>query len=76
MVKKSSGVTKATDLNGATVCVQPGTTTELNLNDYFRTKKMTFKPVVIAELNQIEQAFLPAAAMSTPPTSRAWLPPA
>ena len=57
MVKKSSGVTKATDLNGATVCVQPGTTTELNLNDYFRTKKMTFKPVVIAELNQIEQAF-------------------
>ncbi len=57
MVKKSSGVTKAADLNGATVCVQPGTTTELNLTDYFRSKKMTFKPVVIAELNQIEQAF-------------------
>ena len=57
MVKKSSGVTKAADLNGATVCVQPGTTTELNLTDYFRSKKMSFKPVVIAELNQIEQAF-------------------
>jgi general L-amino acid transport system substrate-binding protein len=57
MVKKSSGVTKAAELNGATVCVQPGTTTELNLSDYFRSKKMTFRPVVIAELNQIEQAF-------------------
>lgn len=57
MVKKASKITKASQLNGATVCVQPGTTTELNLSDYFRTKKMTFKPVVIAELNQIEQAF-------------------
>jgi general L-amino acid transport system substrate-binding protein len=57
MVKKSSRITKASQLNGATVCVQPGTTTELNLSDYFRVKKMTFKPVVIAELNQVEQAF-------------------
>lgn len=57
MVKKSSKITKASQLNGATVCVQPGTTTELNLTDYFRVKRMTFKPVVIAELNQIEQAF-------------------
>jgi general L-amino acid transport system substrate-binding protein len=57
MVKKSSKITKASQLNGATVCVQPGTTTELNLSDYFRVKKMTFKPVVIAELNQVEQAF-------------------
>jgi general L-amino acid transport system substrate-binding protein len=57
MVKKSANIKSAAQLNGATVCVQPGTTTELNLTDYFRTKKMTFKPVVIAELNQIEQAF-------------------
>lgn len=57
MVKKSSKITKATQLNGATVCVQPGTTTELNLTDWFRSKRMNFKPVVIAELNQIEQAF-------------------
>jgi general L-amino acid transport system substrate-binding protein len=57
MVKKSANIKRASQLNGATVCVQPGTTTELNLSDYFRTKKMTFKPVVIAELNQIEQAF-------------------
>ncbi len=57
MVKKASKITKASQLNGATICVQPGTTTELNLSDYFRTKKMSFKPVVISELNQIEQAF-------------------
>jgi general L-amino acid transport system substrate-binding protein len=57
MVRKSANIANAKQLNGATVCVQPGTTTELNLSDYFRTNKMTFKPVVIAELNQLEQAF-------------------
>ncbi|MEO7244392.1 MAG: amino acid ABC transporter substrate-binding protein [Rubrivivax sp.] len=57
MVKKSANITQAGQLNGATVCVQPGTTTELNLSDYFRVKKMSFKPVVITELSQVEQAF-------------------
>ncbi len=44
MVNKKLGVKSAKEPNGATVCVQPGTTTELNLADYFRTNKMTFKP--------------------------------
>lgn len=57
MVKKSANIKSATQLNGATICVQPGTTTELNLSDYFRTKKMTFRPVVVNELQQVEQAF-------------------
>jgi len=57
MVKKSANVKSAAQLNGATICVQPGTTTELNLSDYFRTKKMTFRPVVVNELQQVEQAF-------------------
>ncbi|UCE32089.1 MAG: amino acid ABC transporter substrate-binding protein [Burkholderiales bacterium] len=57
MVPKNLGVKSAAELDGAAVCVQPGTTTELNLSDYFRAKKMQFKPVVIAELNQLEQAF-------------------
>jgi general L-amino acid transport system substrate-binding protein len=57
MVPKKLGVKSATELNGATVCVQPGTTTELNLSDYFRSKKMSFKPVVIGDLSQVEQAF-------------------
>ncbi len=57
MVKKSANINSAAQLNGATICVQPGTTTELNLSDYFRTKKMTFRPVVVNELQQVEQAF-------------------
>lgn len=57
MVRKSANVKSATQLNGATICVQPGTTTELNLSDYFRTKKMNFRPVVVNELQQVEQAF-------------------
>ena len=57
MVKKSSKVTKASQINGAAICVLPGTTTEQNLTEYFRVKRMSFKPVVIAELSQIQQAF-------------------
>ena len=44
MVKKSLGVKSATELDGARVCVQAGTTTELNLADYFRTRGMKFTP--------------------------------
>jgi general L-amino acid transport system substrate-binding protein len=57
MVAKKLGVKSAKELNGATVCVQPGTTTELNLADYFRANKMQFKPVVIERLEEVEQAF-------------------
>jgi general L-amino acid transport system substrate-binding protein len=57
MVAKKSGVTSAKQLDGATVCVQPGTTTELNLADYFRTNKMTVKPLVIEKLDEVENAF-------------------
>jgi general L-amino acid transport system substrate-binding protein len=57
LVAKKLGVRSAKELNGATICVQPGTTTELNLADYFRANKMEFKPVVIEKLEEIEQAF-------------------
>jgi len=57
MVRKSLGVKSAKELNGATVCVQPGTTTELNLADYFRANKMQFKSVVIEKLEEVESAF-------------------
>jgi general L-amino acid transport system substrate-binding protein len=46
MVKKELGVNSAKDLDGASVCTQSGTTTELNLSDYFTANKMTYKPVV------------------------------
>lgn len=57
MVAKKLGVKSAKDLDGATVCVQPGTTTELNLADYFRANRMSFKPVVIEKLDEVENAF-------------------
>jgi general L-amino acid transport system substrate-binding protein len=57
MVAKKSGVKSAKELDGATICVQPGTTTELNLADYFRANKMSFKPLTIEKLAEVEDAF-------------------
>ncbi|MBR0668896.1 amino acid ABC transporter substrate-binding protein [Roseomonas hellenica] len=57
MVRTNSGVTSARGLDGATVCVQPGTTTELNLADYFRTNNMRFTPVVIENVEELRAAF-------------------
>ena len=57
MVGKKLGVTSAKQLNGATVCVAPGTTTELNLADYFRANNMQFKPVVIEKIDEVTNAF-------------------
>ena len=57
MVHRKLNVKSAKQLNGATVCVQPGTTTELNLADYFRANRMTFKPVVIETLPEVQKAY-------------------
>lgn len=57
MVPKKLGVKSAKELNGATVCVAPGTTTELNLADYFRATKMEYKPVVIEKVDELFAAF-------------------
>jgi general L-amino acid transport system substrate-binding protein len=57
MVSRKLGVKSAKELNGATICVQPGTTTELNLADYFRANKMDFKPVVIEKRDEALSAF-------------------
>ena len=57
LVNKKLGVKSARELNGATVCVLPGSTTELNLADYFRANKMTFKPVVIEKVEEVRAAF-------------------
>lgn len=58
MVKKDLGIKGAKELNGATICVQPGTTTELNLADWFRANSISFKPVVIEKLDEIIRAFV------------------
>lgn len=57
MVRKDLKIKSAKELNGATVCVQPGTTTELNLADWFRANKLTFKPVVIEKVDEVVRAY-------------------
>ena len=57
MVPKKLGVTSAKQLDGATVCVQPGTVNEQNLVDYFSANSLKFKSVVIESLPELESAF-------------------
>ncbi len=57
LVKKSLGVKSAKELSGASVCVQSGTTTELNLADYFRSHNMKFKPVTYDTADATAKAF-------------------
>ncbi len=57
MVKKSLGVKSAKELKGASVCVQTGTTTELNLADFFRTIKADYKPVVFEKNDEVVAAY-------------------
>src|SRR3954462_6450923 len=58
MVAKKLNVKSAKELNSATICVQPGTTTELNLADYFRANNLQFKPLVIEKLDELVAAYL------------------
>ncbi|HYA06543.1 MAG TPA: amino acid ABC transporter substrate-binding protein [Xanthobacteraceae bacterium] len=57
MVRKSLKVNSALELNGAAVCVQQGTTTELNLADYFRANRMTLKTVTFATADEAVKAY-------------------
>ena len=57
MVKNSLGVKSAKDLDGASICVQAGTTTELNMADYFRANGMKFKPVVYETSQQTREGY-------------------
>src|SRR5690348_16308162 len=57
LVRKALKVNSALELNGASVCVQQGTTTELNLADYFRAHNMQFKSVTFATANEAIKAY-------------------
>ena len=57
MVPKSLGVKSALELDGASICVQTGTTTELNLADYFRANKMSFSPVNFERSDEARAAY-------------------
>ncbi len=57
LIAKKLGVKSAKELDGATVCVLPGTTTEQNATDFFRTNKMAWKPVVIENTSELAKTF-------------------
>ena len=57
MVTKKSKITSAKSLKGATVCVQSGTTTEKNLNDYSKVNKLNIKPVVFDTQEATNKAY-------------------
>ena len=57
MVKKELGVSSAKELEGASVCTQTGTTTELNLADYFRANEMTYEVVAFEGSDETLQAY-------------------
>ena len=58
MVPRALGVTSAMELDGATVCIQTGTTTELNLADFFRANDMSYEPVPIETNAEAQQKYL------------------
>ncbi|SDF42045.1 amino acid ABC transporter substrate-binding protein [Limimaricola pyoseonensis] len=61
IVPTALGVSSAKDLDGATVCIQTGTTTELNLADFFRNNNMSYEPVPIETNAEGQQQYLAGA---------------
>lgn len=57
MVPKSLGVTSATELDGATICTNTGTTTELNITDYFTQHGMGFELVALENSDEVIAAY-------------------
>ena len=57
MVRKKLGVSSAKELNGASVCTQQGTTTELNLADYFRSNNMKYEVVAFSTADETFKAY-------------------
>lgn len=61
MVKKELKVSSAKELDGATICIQTGTTTELNLADYFKSNNIKYTPVTVADDTEAQRQFLAGA---------------
>ena len=61
MIPKELGVSSAKELDGATVCIQTGTTTELNLADFFRVNNINYEPVPIETNAEAQQQYLAGA---------------
>jgi len=61
MVKKDLGVKSAKELDGATICIQTGTTTELNLADFFKANNIQYRPVNVADDAEAQRQFIAGA---------------
>jgi general L-amino acid transport system substrate-binding protein len=61
MVKKDLGVSSAKELDGATICIQTGTTTELNLADFFKSNNITYTPVTVADDSEAQRQYMAGA---------------
>lgn len=61
MVRKDLGVSSAKELDGATVCIQTGTTTELNLADFFKQNNISYQPVTVADDSEAQRQYLAGA---------------
>jgi len=64
IVRRDLGVSSARDLDGATICIQKGTTTELNLADFFRANNISYEPVPIETSSEAQQQYLAGACDS------------
>jgi general L-amino acid transport system substrate-binding protein len=58
LVKKSAGIKSATDLDGSSICIQTGTTTELNLADYFHSNNMKYEAVTVETNEESRQNYI------------------
>jgi general L-amino acid transport system substrate-binding protein len=58
MVRKAAGITAGKQLDGASVCLQQGSTTELNVSDFFRANGMKMNPVTFENVEEIRTAFV------------------
>jgi general L-amino acid transport system substrate-binding protein len=61
MVKKDLGVSSAKELDGATICIQTGTTTELNLADFFKANNISYTPVTVADDAEAQRQYVAGA---------------
>ena len=57
LIRKSLKVNSALELNGASICTQTGTTSELNLSDFFRTQKIKYELVAFATADEVVKAY-------------------
>lgn len=57
MVNRKYGIRSALELDGLSLCISPGTTTEMTTKDYFKANGMTFRPVIIKKTSELYKAF-------------------